>query len=125
MKTYTAEYRTHAEHGSCDIEAENPEQALQLARELYHTDPDTVSWGSFDMLQPLTDISILDKDENVLLEWADPDASLQLAAQDMLAALEYCDMAFADLEGSKRKGYIAHAIKLTRAAIAKAKGGAS
>lgn len=43
----------------------------------------------------------------------------------MLAALEYCDITFADLECAKRKGYIAHAIKLTRAAIAKAKGGAS
>lgn len=51
-------------------------------------------------------------------------ARLIKAAPDLLAALCYCDMALADLEAAKRKGYVAHAIKLIRAALAKAQGGA-
>jgi len=51
-------------------------------------------------------------------------ARLIKAAPELLAALRYCDMALADLEAAKCKGYIAHAIKLTRAALGKVKGGA-
>jgi hypothetical protein len=52
-------------------------------------------------------------------------AALIAALPDMLEALEWCDMALADIECSKRKGYLAQAIKLTRAARAKTIGGAA
>ena len=45
MKTYTAEFRTQAEHGSCGIKAKSPKQALQLARKLYHAEiPARSAW---------------------------------------------------------------------------------
>jgi hypothetical protein len=43
-----------------------------------------------------------------------------MAGPDLREALEFCDMTLADLEASKRKGYIAQAKKLARAALAKA-----
>ena len=52
---------------------------------------------------------------------AKANARVMAAGAEMLEALEFCDMTLADLECSKRKGYIGHAIKLTRDAIAKAK----
>jgi len=42
-----------------------------------------------------------------------------MAAPELLEALRFCEMTLADLEASKRKGYIAQAKKLARAAIAK------
>ena len=47
-------------------------------------------------------------------------ARLIAAAPELLEALRFCDMTLADLECSKRKGYIANAINMTRAAITKA-----
>jgi hypothetical protein len=37
---------------------------------------------------------------------------------DIIGALRFCDMTLADLEASKRKGYIAEAKRLVRAALA-------
>ncbi len=54
------------------------------------------------------------------MHWRDDDLLLRMAAPDLREALEFCDMTLADLEASKRKGYIAQAKKLTRAALAKA-----
>jgi hypothetical protein len=42
-------------------------------------------------------------------------------AGGILEALKFCDMTLADLEASKRKGYIAEAIRLTRDALASVK----
>jgi hypothetical protein len=65
-----------------------------------------------------------DEHGNELAVWYDDDMRLRLAARDLLEALRFCDMTLADLHASKRKGYIQQAIRLTRAALAKAKGGA-
>lgn len=64
-------------------------------------------------------------DEPELSE-AETEANARLikAAPELLVALRQCDMALADLETARRKGYIAHAIRMTRAALGKAEGGA-
>jgi hypothetical protein len=59
-------------------------------------------------------------DRRTVTEWQSDDR-LRLAARELFEALQFCDMTLADLECSKRKGYIAHAIELARAALAKAK----
>jgi hypothetical protein len=46
-------------------------------------------------------------------------AKLIAAAPDMLEALEYARMTFADLEASKRKGYFVEAPRIIAAAITK------
>jgi hypothetical protein len=53
------------------------------------------------------------------------DALLMAAAPDMLDALEFVCMTFADMEASKRKGYYTDCPKIVATAIAKAKGGAA
>jgi len=47
------------------------------------------------------------------------------AAPDMLAALEFVSMTFADIEASKRKGYYTECPKIVAAVITKATGGAA
>jgi hypothetical protein len=53
------------------------------------------------------------------------DARLLSSAPDMLDALEFVRMTFADIEASKRKGYYSDCPKIVKTAIAKAKGGAA
>jgi hypothetical protein len=51
-------------------------------------------------------------------------AQLIAAAPELLDALEFVRMTFADIEASKRKGYYIECPKVVAAAIGKAKGGA-
>ena len=46
--------------------------------------------------------------------------ALIIAAPEMLDALEFVAMTFADIEASERKGYFAECPKIVSAAIAKA-----
>lgn len=52
-------------------------------------------------------------------------ARLIAAAPELLKALEFVSMTFADIEASKRKGYYTECPKTVAAAIAKATGGAA
>lgn len=120
-KAYIANFYTDAEHASTDIEASNPQQALQKAKAINELqEGDGLIFDHYDEGQPVNHIEILDADYNELAHWRDDDLLLRMAGPDLLEALTYCDMTLADLEASKRKGYIAQAIKLTRAALAKA-----
>jgi hypothetical protein len=124
MKTYTAHFRTDAEFATYDFEADTPEQALTLARQFYDDDPLDLMFESYNGGMPVNEIAIEDAHDNELAVWQDDDLRLRLAAQDLLDAVEFCAMTLYDLEASKRKGYIAEAIGLAQAALAKAKGGA-
>jgi hypothetical protein len=88
MTTYIVKFSTEAEHGSCDIDADTPQQALQLARKALENDPDAIDWEHYCGRQGLTDITILDESEGVLLEWNDPDESVRRAAPELLEALQ-------------------------------------
>jgi hypothetical protein len=129
MKTYTATFHTDAEFATRDFEAETPEQALALAQKLYadelHTDGPSRLWFEPYIDMTVNEIAVCDADGNELAAWYDDDMRLRLAAHDLLEALRFCDMTLADLEASKRKGYIQEEIRLPRAALAKAKGGAA
>ena len=122
MPTYTAEFHTDAEWALLDIKAATPEKALKKARA---ADPDTLYFQPYDDRQPVNYITIRDKDCNDLTEWQDDDLRVQLAAQEMLEALEFVRMTFADIDASKRKGYYTECPKVVATAIAKAKGGAA
>jgi len=122
MTTYTIYFRTDAERASQDIEAVTPQQALALAR---NTEPSSLFFDAYDSPHPVNEISVVDDDGEEVAVWQDEDLRLRLAAPDLLEAVAYCAMTLDDLEASKRKGSIAEAIRLARAAIAKAKGGAA
>jgi hypothetical protein len=123
MNTYTVNFASDAEFASHDIDAETPEQALVLARKLYEDEPSELWFEPYDGMD-VNEIIVYDADENEVAVWYDDDMRLRLAARDVLEALRFCDMTLADLETSKRKGYVQEAIRLTRAALAKAEGGA-
>lgn len=119
--SYTAYFYTDAEYASTDIEADTPEEALIVACKMNEEEDDALSFDKYDEGHPVNHIEILDDDRNELAHWRDADLLLRMAAPDLFEALEFCDMTLADLEASERKGYIAEAKRLARAALAKAR----
>jgi hypothetical protein len=90
-----------------------------------HTAGPWTTWRDFDEEGP-ADRTVIGKDGEPLfcscLGTAPADITLATAAPDLLAALEYQDMADADPQASRRKGYFDSARELRAAAIAKARG---
>jgi hypothetical protein len=120
MQTYKAYFHTDAGYAARELEADTPEQALALARRFYDNDPSDLMFESYGGGLPVLEIAIHDADSNRLAVWYDDDMRLRLAAHDLLAALEFIA---ADIdEGIRGK---AAWLKIARAAIAKAKGGAA
>src|SRR5208282_4446447 len=97
MTTYIVQFSTDAETGSCDIKADTPEEALQLARKAWEDDPDAIDWEHYCERQGLTDITIMDESEGIVLAWKDPDEILRHAAPELLEALELCEDALSGL----------------------------
>ena len=121
MTTYIVKFSTQAESGACDIDAETPEQALQLARKAWGDNPDAIAWDHYCERQGLTNITILNEDEGVLLEWIDPEESVRLAAAELLEALELCEDALSELARLDDGTPSISALDAARATIAKAK----
>jgi hypothetical protein len=117
---YTAHFYTEADWAETTIKAPTAELALQRARQIESEETETLDFQSYDNGAGVEHIEIRSADGRTVAEWRNEDLLLRLAARDLLAALKFCDMTLADLEASKRKGYIAEAKKLARAAIAKA-----
>ena len=131
MNTYVAHYKTDAEHAEREIEAETPEQALRLARELWQTDPHRFAFEKYDMIMPLDEIEIEGDEGSELATWCSNDLRLRLSAQELLDALEAQTDAAQAVIDAWEKGDLAGAVRMleefipaARAAIAKAKGGA-
>jgi len=87
MPTYIAHFRTDAQWASYDFEADTPELALQMARDLWKDDPDRLLFEDYEMM-PVNEITISDPDGSELAFWFDTDMRLRLAAPRLLKALE-------------------------------------
>ena len=120
-KTYTAYFYTDAEWASTEIAAGTPADALAAACKMNEEDGGSLQFERYDEPHPVNHIEILDNDHNELAHWRDADLLLRMAAADLFQALEFCAMTLADLEASERKGYIAEAKNLARAAMEKAR----
>ena len=120
MPTYTAEFRTDAGLALLQIRATTPQKALAKARKL---DPDTIDFTPYGDLLPVNYIAIRDKASNDLAEWQSDALRLQKAALDMLEALELCEDVLSELARSDDGTPSVSALDISRAAIAKAKGG--
>ena len=119
-QTYTAHFFSQTDWAETTIKATSPELALQQARQIESEETEMLDFQSYDSGAGVEHIEIQSTDGSTVAEWRSEDLRVRLAAQDLLEALKFCDMTLADLEASKRKGYIAEAKKLARAAIAKA-----
>jgi hypothetical protein len=126
MTTYQVYFRSDLQWGRHDFDAETPAQALALAQRFIAENLDGIDLDFYENCDcPINEIEVCDDEHNSLAVWLDDDMRLRLAAQDLRDAVEFCAMTLYDLEASERKGYIAEAIRLAQAALAKAKGGAA
>jgi len=114
MTTYDVYFRSDAQRASVDIEADSPEQALALAREI--DAPRELWFYPYDGIMPVNEIVVTDPDGEEVAGWLDDDLRLRLAARDLLDAAE---LVVARWEG----GDLAEAVRELSAAIAKAKRG--
>lgn len=120
MTTYTVHFRNSTSCAWHDIDAKTPEKALARACQLVADDSLNLWFERYDATSDVSEIVVSDGSGNELAFWRDEDTYLRLAAQDLLEALEFIA---ADIQqGIRGKGAW---LKLARAAIAKAKGGAA
>lgn len=124
-KKYCVIFKWNHGYSRASIDAENIQAAMEKAKTMdAHKDADFVE--HFMVGPDLEAIVVRDVntgDEE--LTHLEPDVQVRLAAPDMLEALNYQEMADADPDASRRKGYYEYARELRRKAIGKAKGGAS
>jgi hypothetical protein len=85
--TYRAEFFTAADYAVRDIEAETPEQALQLARRFYDDDCGELDFRSYDDNAGIDQIQIWDNAGGTLASWESDDYRLRKAAPELLTAL--------------------------------------
>ena len=87
MTTYRAYFYTDGDFATRRFDADTPEQALALARQLYADDPVDLMFEPYDGGMPVNEIAIHDADYKELAVWRDDAKRMQLAARDLLDAL--------------------------------------
>ena len=125
MTTYRAYLHTDADFATFEVEADTPEQALALARQLYDDDPVDLMFEPYDGGMPVNEIAIHDADYKELAVWRDDAKRMQLAARDLLDALT--DLVERDRAEAASCGFTDDEMSWledARRAIAKARGGA-
>ena len=125
MTTYRAYFYTDGDFATRRFEADTPEQALALARQLYDDDPVDLMFEPYDGGLPVNEIAIHDADYKELAVWRDDGKRMQLAARDVLEALT--DLVARDRAEAASSGFSDDEMSWledARRAIAKAKGGA-
>jgi hypothetical protein len=124
MTTYTAYFYTDDDFATRRFEADTPEQALALARQLYADDPVDLMFEPYEGGMPVNEIAIHDADYKELAVWRDDVKRMQLAAGDLLDALT--DLVERDRAEAASCGFTDDEMSWledARRAIAKAKGG--
>jgi hypothetical protein len=123
MTEYYAHYRTDSEYALFEFEADTPEQALQLARELYEHEHCPLQFDPYQGPLPLDEIDISGPEGDQLAVWQSDDMRLRLSAQELFNALVCCERVLRDHEQYDDEGDSAEseAAVMARAAIAKAK----
>ena len=87
MTIYEALFQTDGGYAIREFEADTPEQALALARQLGEADPSEPTFQPYDDAMPVNAIEVCGPDGIGFARWRDEEVSLQLAARDLLAAL--------------------------------------
>lgn len=128
MPTYTAYFRTDADFASREFKASTPKQALRKARKFLDTNAEALMFEDYGNGMPINEIEIHDRHNSAVAVWYDYDLRMQLAASDLLAALEEQTDAAQAVIDHWTEGNLAAAVRAldasiadARAAIAKAK----
>ena len=124
MTSYTAYFYTDAEYAIEEIEASNPQQALEKARAL-NEEGDELIFDHYDEGHPVNQIEIVDEEDedgDDFLEWQNDDLRLRCAAQELLEACRLLVAAYAKGAKSQQVDWedldLAH--KAAQSALAKA-----
>ncbi len=88
MTTYEALFQTDGGYAIREFEADTPEQALALARQLCEADPSELTFQPYDDAMPVNAIEVCGPEGVGFAQWRDEEVWLQLAARDLLAALK-------------------------------------
>jgi hypothetical protein len=128
MPTYTAYFRTDADYATQEFKASTPKQALRKARKFLDGHAEDLLFDDYDSGMPVNEIAIHDQDCSEVAVWYDDGLRLQLAASDLLDALEAQTEAAQAVIDNWAEGDLAAAVRTldasiadARAAIAKAK----
>lgn len=127
MKTYRAEFFTVADWAFRDIEAETPEQALELACKFFDDNLGELNFRSYGEIEPLDQVQIWQDGEGTLAAWESEGYRLRIAAKDLLDALQSQTDAAQTVIDNWENGDLAGAVRgldqsiaISRAALAKA-----
>ena len=93
MTSYTAYFYTDAEYAIEEIEASNPQEALEKAQAL--NEGDALIFDHYDEGHPVNQIEIFDEDGDDFLEWQSDDLRLRFAARELLEACRLLVAAYA------------------------------
>ena len=105
MTTYTAYFYTDAEYASTEIEASDPQEALEKAKARYELqDGDGLIFDHYDEGQPVNHIEILDEDRNELAHWRDADLLSRMAAPELLRACRLLVQAY--VKGEQNNAHV-------------------
>jgi hypothetical protein len=132
MPIFTAHFFTEADWAETTIEAASPELALHRARQIESDETETLNFQSYDGTNGVERIEIWAADRRTVAEWQSDDLQMRLAARDLYEALDAQTEAARAVIKNWARGDLAAAVRElddsiepARAAIAKAKGGAS
>ncbi len=126
MTIYEATFRTDGEYATHEFEADTPELALALARRLNDDPPSELVFEQYDNT-PVNEIEITGPYGSQVALWRGEELSLQLAARDLLEALEQAVAALNTVPRFPVPSLLSCSYRIAAIcdkAIAKAKGGA-
>ena len=119
MTDYRVHFHSDIQWAVLTLQADTPEQAVELARQFADEHFDDLDFESYQGCDcPINQIEVCDDEYNSLAKWYDDDMRLRLAARELLDAAEL-------VVARWERGDLADAVRELSAAIAKAKGGAA
>jgi hypothetical protein len=125
MTTYTAYFYTDGAYASTEIEASNPQKALEKAIAINELRAGNnlifngLFFHRYDEAQPVNHIEILDEDRNEFAHWYDADMHLRITAPQMLSLLKRINEAFY-INGTRKA--LLPVMRETKLLIARAEG---
>jgi hypothetical protein len=115
--SYLVYFRSEIQYGWREFIADNPEQALRLARRFLSESPEDLRLDYYETGDvEINEIEVCDGEYNRLVQWYDDDTRLRLAARDLLRAAE-------QVIATWEHGDFAEAVRDLSDAVAKAKEG--
>jgi hypothetical protein len=117
MNTYTVYFRNDQQYGCRNLDADTPQQALELARCVATENREDLNFTDYEGRHDyINEIEVFDSEDNSVAVWHDDQLRLCLAAPALLAAAQ-------KVLARWEQGDLAEAVRNLSAVVAEAKGG--